>query len=79
MPISLTWESLRRMLKKLSGTLVIQEADLPRVQSLMATFMPGITIASAASTLILASSVPPGEKTQYMVMGFTEDSRRYGP
>jgi GAF domain-containing protein len=73
MPISLTWESLQRMLKKLSGTLVIQEADLPRVRSLMDTFMPGITVASAASTILLLSVTIwlKGERSFWLPSGIT--------
>jgi GAF domain-containing protein len=73
MPISLTWESLQRMLKKLSGTLVIQEADLPRVRSLMDTFMPGITVASAASTILLLSVTVwlKGERSFWLPSGIT--------
>jgi hypothetical protein len=54
MPISLTWESLQRMLKKLSGALVIQEADLPRARSSMASLMPGFTVLLAVITILLA-------------------------
>jgi GAF domain-containing protein len=53
MPISLTWKSLQKLPKKLAGTLVIQAVDLPRVRSLTDAFMPGITVASAASTILL--------------------------
>jgi GAF domain-containing protein len=54
MPISLTWESLQKMLKKLPRTLVIQEADLPRARSSMASLMPGFTVILAVITILLA-------------------------
>ncbi len=73
MPISLTWKSLQGLLKKLSGTLVIQEADLPRVRSLMDTYMPGITAISAAGTILLLSATVwlKGEKSLWVPTGLT--------
>ncbi len=73
MPISLTWESLQKMFKKLSGTLVIQEDDLPRVRLLMDTFMPGIITVSAISAIVLLSVTVwfKGEKSLLLPTGIT--------